>query len=131
MAKIFYYRGKTLDELQKLPISELTKLLPARARRSLKRGFTEEQKKVMKKIELAKSNKSKKAIKTHCRDLIILPNMVGTLLLVHKGKEFAPVNITEDMIGHLLGEFTYNRSSVKHSAPGIGATRSSAAVSVK
>ena len=129
--KQFSYRGKTLEELQKLSLTEIMQLLPARQRRSLKRGFTEQQKKLMKKVEQVQSGKSKKTIKTHIRDIIILPQMVNILLLVHRGKEFMPVKITDEMIGHYLGEFTYNRAKVKHSAPGIGATRSSAAVSVK
>ena len=131
MAKEFKLRGKTLEELKKLSVHELMPLLPSRQRRSLKRGFNETQKKLIKKIEQFQSGKIKKTIKTHCRDIVVLPQMVGVLLLVHRGKEFVPVKITEEMIGHYLGEFTYNRAKVKHSAPGIGATRSSAAVSVK
>ena len=131
MTKEFHYRGKTLEELQKLSLNDVISLLPARQRRSLKRGFTEQQKKLLKKIEQVQQGKIKKTIKTHIRDMIILPNMVGILLLIHRGKEFMPLKITEEMIGHYLGEFAFTRTRVKHSAPGIGATRSSAAVSVK
>ena len=131
MAKEFKFKGKTLEELKKLSLHELMPLLPSRQRRSLKRGFNETQKKLIKKIEQFQLGNIKKTIKTHCRDLVVLPQMVGVLILVHRGKEFVPVKITEEMVGHYLGEFTYNRAKVKHSAPGIGATRSSAAVSVK
>ena len=70
-------------------------------------------------------------VKTHCRDMVILPVMLDKKIDVYSGKEFVPVTITLDMLGHRLGEFVLTRSSVKHSAPGIGATRSSAAISVK
>ena len=112
-------------------IKEITLLLPARARRSLKHGLTDQQKILLERIKKFKLGKIKKTIKTQVRDMVILPEMVGVNILVHRGKEFMPVNITEEMIGHYLGEFTYNRKRVQHSAPGIGATRSSAAASVK
>lgn len=131
MAKEFTYRGKTLTDLKGMSLEEFINLVPSRQRRSLKRGFTPAQKKLLDKIKKVKSTSKKQAIKTHCRDMIIVPEMVGLTILVHKGKEFAAVNITEEMLGHYLGEFTLNRQRVQHSAPGIGATRSSAAVSVK
>ncbi len=124
--KEFTYRGKTLDELKKLSLSEFILLLPSRQRRSLKRGLTEQQKKLLKQIK-----ENKNDVKTHCRDMIILPEMVGKTIRVHNGKEFIPVVIQNEMIGHYLGEFALTRKKVEHSAPGIGATRSSAALSVK
>lgn len=122
----FTYRGKTLDELKDIEIKEFIQLLPARQRRSLKRGFTDAQKRLLKRLEKKGSN-----VKTHCRDMIILPGMINKNILVHDGKKFNAVNIQPEMIGHALGEFALTRIKVKHSAPGIGATRSSAAVSVK
>jgi small subunit ribosomal protein S19 len=124
--KEFTYRGKTLDELKKLSLNELAQLMPARQRRTLKRGLTEQQKILLKKIKKNESN-----IETHCRDTMILPEMVGKTIKVFNGKEFIPVIIIEEMIGHYLGEFVLTRRKVEHSAPGIGATRSSAALSVK
>ena len=75
--------------------------------------------------------KNEQNIETHCRDMIILPEMIGKTIKIHKGKEFVQVMIMENMIGHYLGEFALTRNRVEHSAPGIGATRSSAALSVK
>jgi small subunit ribosomal protein S19 len=124
--KEFTYRGKTLEELKGLSLNELGVLLPSRQRRSIKRGLTDQQKILLKKIKKNESN-----IETHCRDAIILPEMVGKGIKVHNGKELVPVMIVEDMIGHYLGEFAPTRNRVQHSAPGIGATRSSAALSVK
>jgi small subunit ribosomal protein S19 len=124
--KEFTYRGKNIEELKSLSLNELSALLPSRQRRIIKRGLTDQQK-----ILLAKIKKGEKNIETHCRDLIVLPEMVGKTIRVHNGKEFLPVSIIEEMIGHCLGEFTFTRRSVAHSAPGIGATKSSAALSVK
>lgn len=129
--KKFMYKGKTLEELQNMSLDDFSKLLPARQKRSLKRGLTEQQKILLNKIRKLKEGKRKKPVKTHCRDVIILPEMVGILIYVHRGKEFLPVEIKQEMLGHYLGEFALTRKRVEHSAPGVGATRSSAAVSVK
>ncbi len=131
MAKEFTYRGKTLTELQGMSLNEFANLLPARQRRTINRGFTEVEKNLLKKIRKFKEGKLKKPIKTHCRDMIILPEMIGLIILVHKGNEFLPVTLSDEMLGHCLGEFALTRKRVQHSAPGIGATKSSAAVSVK
>ena len=124
--KEFTYRGKGMEELIKMSLNEIGALFPARQRRSLKRGLTEQQK-----ILLSKIRKNETNIKTHCRDMIILPEMTGKMIKVYNGKEFVSVIIMDEMIGHCLGEFALTRRKVEHSAPGIGATRSSAALSVK
>ena len=121
--KEFTYRGKSLEELKKLSLNELAELLPARQRRTLKRGITEQQKILLKKMKNNENN-----IETHCRDAIILPEMIGKTIKVHSGKDFIPVILIGEMIGHYLGEFVLTRNRVEHSAPGIGATRSSAAL---
>lgn len=124
--KEFRYKGKTLEELKKMSIKEFAELVPARQRRSLKRGLTEQEK-----ILLNKIRKGEKNIKTHCRNMIILPEMVDLIIGIHNGKTFTVVKIIPEMIGHCLGEFTLNNKRVVHSAPGIGATKSSASLSVK
>ena len=124
--KEFTYRGKGIEELKNMSLNELASLLPARQRRSLKRGLTEQQK-----ILLSRIKKNKVNLKTHCRDMVILPEMIGKTIKVYNGKEFAPVIIVDEMIGHCLGEYALTRQRVEHSAPGIGATRSSASLSVK
>jgi len=101
-------------------------LIPSRQRRKIKRGFTEVEKKFLKKVNAGKNN-----IETHARDMIVLPQMVGLTIKIHQGKEFTPVIIQEEMVGHLLGEFAQTRKKVGHSSPGVGATKSSGAVSVK
>src|SRR3989344_9635141 len=119
--KEFTFKGKTAEEIKQMSLSELAQLLTSRQRRTIKRGFTEQQKILLKKIR-----NNEKNIETHCRDMIILPEMIGKTIKVHQGKEFLPVNIEPDMVGHYLGEFLLTRKRVAHSAPGIGATRSSA-----
>jgi small subunit ribosomal protein S19 len=120
--KEFSYRGLSLEELQKLSIEELLPLLPSRMRRSIKRGLTVKQEKLLKDIEKANPGD---VIKTHSRDMVILPNFVGYTINIHNGKEFQRVDIQPNMIGHYLGEFSLTRQKVKHTGPGVGATRSS------
>ena len=131
MAKVFTYKGKTLEELQKIDIKEFIKLIPSRQRRSLKRGFTESQKKFLLKVDRTISGKNKKPLKTQDRNLIVFPKMVGLTINIYNGKEYVRIEIMPEMISHRLGEFSLTRKSVKHSAPGIGATKSSAYASVK
>ncbi len=124
--KEFFYRGKTLDEIQQMSIPEVSKLMNSRQRRSLKRGTSEEHKKVMEKIR-----KNDKNLRTHCRDMVVVPEMVDKTIKVFNGKEYVSILITAEMVGHYLGEFSLTRRRVNHSAPGIGATKSSAAISVR
>ncbi len=120
--KEFSYRGLSLEELQKLTLEELMPLLPSRMRRTLKRGLTVKQDKLFRDIENTNPGDS---IRTHCRDMIILPNFVGHTINIHNGKEFQRVDIQPNMVGHYLGEFALTRQKVKHTGPGVGATRSS------
>lgn len=131
MVKEYTYKGKSPEELEKMSISELSELMSTRMRRKIKRGFTEEHKKLLTKIEEAKAGKRKKPIKTHARDMIVLPIMYGLKIMVYNGKEFAPVEIKPEMTGHLLGEFALTRKEIKHKAPGVGATRGSKHTSAK
>jgi len=132
--KKFRYRGKTLEELLNMPMDEFIELLPARQRRSLKRGLTKAQVKLLAKIRKVRQKKltgKKAVIKTHVRDMIILPEMVGLTIAVYNGREFIPVRIVPEMIGHYLGEFSPTTKRVQHGEPGLKATRSSMYVSLK
>ena len=125
MAK-FTFRGKDLEEIEKMDLKEFSGLLTSRKRRSIKRGFSYEQKKLLKKLK-----EGKDFVKTHRRDLVILPQMVNKKIAVYNGKEFVTIQITPEMIGHCLGEFAMSRKETKHSSPGMGATRSSKFVPLK
>jgi len=126
--KEFTYRGKTIDELKKLDIREFSKYLKSRTRRSVLRNFDVIERFLKRCKESAGKNKT---IRTHLRDIIIVPEMIGMIIQVYNGKEFVAVKIVQEMIGHRLGEFSATRRQVKHGAPGVGATKSSAALSVK
>jgi small subunit ribosomal protein S19 len=119
MVKKFKFRGYTLEELKKMSISEFAKLLKSKSKRTLNRGLTEPQKKLLEKIRKS----PEKFHKTHCRDMIILPEMVGTKIGVYSGRKFVPVEIKPEMLGFRLGDFVSPIQRVKHSAPGIGASR--------
>jgi small subunit ribosomal protein S19 len=125
MAKEFFYRGKNVMEIKKMSHEDFAKLVPSRERRKIKRGFRESEKKLLKDL------KANGTVKTHCRDMIVLPEMIGKIIKVYNGKEFVMLTIEPEMIAHRLGEFALTRRSVKHSAPGIGATKSSASLSVR
>ena len=129
MAKIYKYRGKTQEELEALSLEEFSLLLKSRQRRALKRGLPKQQKKLLEKIRKVKGRD--KLVRTHVREMVVLPEMVGSKLGIHNGHEFIMVVIDPSMIGHRLGEFSQTRKKVQHSAPGLGATRSSKFVPLK
>ena len=131
MPKEFAYRGRTLEELQNLSIEELAELMPARIRRTLKRGLSLENKKLLEKIRKYRKIGVKKVIRTHRRDFPVLPEMVGMKVAVHDGKNFVEVEIKPEMIGHYLGEFAMTNKVVRHGSPGKGATRSSKYIPLK
>ena len=118
--KDFTFRGKTLEELQKLDVREFAKFLKSRQRRTVLRQFQE----IEKFAARAKTKISKnKTVKTHFRDLSIVPDMVGMKIHVYNGKIFVPIEITGEMLGHKFGEFSPTRTKVKHSKAGVGATK--------
>ena len=132
--KIFLYRGHSIEELQGMSMDEFIKLLPSRQRRSLQRGLNQTQRTLLENIRVAKRSAQegqKASVKTHARDMVVLPEMVGVTLLIHNGKEFNPVDVEPEMMGHYLGEFAITNKPVRHGSPGIGASRSSMYVPLK
>ena len=128
MVKEFTYHGLTKEELANIPNEKLFKIFSARIRRSLTRGINDDKRKLM---EEMKDRKNKNRIKTHLRELIILPYMVGVTVHIFSGKEFVPITITLQMVGHYLGEYVITNKRVNHGAPGVGASRSSLYVPLK
>jgi small subunit ribosomal protein S19 len=126
MAKKETWYGKTEEEVRAMDFKQFLGLIPSRERRSLKRGISEIGKKLIKELEAGKNN-----LETHCRDMVIVPIMLGKTIKVHNGKEYVPVMVTIEMLGHRLGEFSQTRKWVTHSSAGIGATRSSKGISAK
>ena len=108
---------------------ELAKIANADFRRVAKRGYSQEEKTFLKNFN--KKVKSSKTIKTHMREMFILPQFVGLTIHVHNGKEFVPIQIKPEMVFHRLGEYALTTKQVRHGSPGIGATRSSVFVPIK
>ncbi|MGM0592277.1 MAG: 30S ribosomal protein S19 [Halobacteriota archaeon] len=128
----FTYRGHTVDELQEMSLEEVAELLPARQRRSITRGLSIEHEKLLEKVEDADPEETaNNPIRTHLRDMPVLPTFVDLTFAVHNGQDFERVRIQPEMVGHYLGEFQITRNSVEHGQAGIGATRSSKFVPLK
>ncbi|RNJ25885.1 30S ribosomal protein S19 [Halosegnis longus] len=128
----FTYRGHTLDELQSMELDEVAELFPARLRRSITRGLTEQQQKLLENArESGEEETANNPIRTHLRNMPVLPSFVGLTFAVYDGHEFERVRVEPEMLGHYLGEFVLTRNSVEHGQAGIGATRSSKFVPLK
>ena len=134
----FKYMGLTLEELQQLSMDEFIKTLPARKRRSLTRPsyWDARRKKLLEDIRkqvrgIKEGNKRIKTVRTHMRDMIILPEMVFAKVAIHNGKEFIERIIHPEQIGHIFGEFALTTRMVRHGSPGMGATKSSLYIPLK
>ena len=133
--KEFTYRGYSVADLKEMPLwpseesdsMSVIELLPARARRTIARGLSEENERLLDRIRRT----SGRTVRTHRRDMVILPEFVGKRIAVHNGQAFVEIEVRPEMIGHYLGEFALTRRSVAHSGPGVGATRSSKHVPLK
>jgi len=121
-AKEVYYRGKPLEELKQMDVREVAKYLSSRSRRTVLRNFDSIEKFIRR---CEKKLSTKKKIRTHLRDIVIMPKLVGFSIHVYTGKEFKEIQVVPKMIGHRLGEFVLTREKVSHGSPGIGATKSS------
>ena len=135
MVREFKFKGYSLEQLQSLSIENLLPLLNSRQRRSLDKRVSsymnDEKRKLREKLTLARDGKLKGKLRTHARDMIILPDMVGVTIYVHNGKDFVQVNMKPEMIGHYLGEYAITNKRVQHGTPGVGASRSSLYVPLK
>lgn len=122
----FTYRGYKIDELKAMGIPDLLPLMPARARRKVIRGLSRGEETLMQKI---RSGDEK--VRTHLREMIVLPEMIGRTIEIYNGKEFIKVEFQPESVFHYLGEFALTRKRVAHGSAGIGATRSSKYVPLK
>ncbi|WP_414837822.1 30S ribosomal protein S19 [Candidatus Nanosalina sp. VS9-1] len=125
MSDDFTYRGKTVEELKEMNLDEFAELLKSDGRRKIRRGLNEGEKKLLEDLE------ENDTVKTHERDMIVVPKMIGKTVKVYNGQRFIDVDVEGEMLGHTLGEFAKTRKEVSHSAPGLGATRSSQHVPLK
>ncbi|AJF60345.1 MAG: 30S ribosomal protein S19 [Candidatus Diapherotrites archaeon] len=128
----FTFRGKTLPELLEMELKQFSEIAGSRIRRSISRGLNE---KVLKRVQRAneekRAGKEPRIIRTQSRDFPVLPSMIGLKFGVHNGKEFQIVQITEKMLGHYLGELALTRKRLMHGKAGIGATKSSTAITAR
>ena len=115
----FTYRGHKAADLAKLSTEEVAEMFPARLRRTIKRGFSKEHKKLLANLKTSDS------VRTHLRDMIVFPEMVGKSIEIYNGKSFEKVDVIPEMVGHYFGEFALTRHRVTHGSAGVGATRSS------
>jgi small subunit ribosomal protein S19 len=122
----FTYRGYRIDELKGMGMSELVKLMPARVRRKINRGLTRGEENFLSNIREEEGK-----IRTHLRDMVVLPEMIGREVEIYNGKEFVKVEFQPESLFHYLGEFALTRRKVAHGAAGIGATRGSKYVPLK
>ncbi|KAH3758176.1 40S ribosomal protein S15 [Pelomyxa schiedti] len=133
--KKFEFRGVDLEHLLEMKESAVYQLLNARQRRSRTRGVKHKHIQLSKKLHNSKLHlavgEKPKCVNTHCRDKVILPGMIGSVVGVHNGKTFNQVEIKPEMIGHYLGEFSITYKPVRHGRPGIGATHSSRFIPLK
>ena len=127
MAREIKFKGIKIEDVKNLSLEEFSRLIPSNQRRTLKRGLSDRQKKLLEQIKKYPD----KFHKTHERDLIIIPDMVDKKIGVHNGKEFVSIFVKEEMIGHRLGEFALTRKRIAHSSPGVGATRGSKHIPLK
>ena len=122
----FTYRGYKIDELKAMGMSELLPLMPARARRKINRGLNRSEETLLEKIRGGDEK-----VRTHVRDMIVMPEMIGKTIEIYNGKEFLKVEFQPESIFHYLGEFALTRHRVTHGSAGIGATRGSKYVPLK
>jgi small subunit ribosomal protein S19 len=126
------YRGMEEAQVREMPMDKFMDSLTSRERRTLKRISTNmEFKKLVSKVKELKAKNPKKAIRTHVREAVILPEWLGLTFGVHNGKEFKTVVVTVEKVGKRLGDFAHTTGRVLHAGPGIGATRGSKFVAVK
>jgi len=131
----FTFRGVDLDQLLDMNTKQFSELVHSRARRRLNRGLKRKSLALLKKLRKAKKdapvNEKPDVVKTHLRDMIIVPEMIGSIVGVYNGKAFNQVEVKPEMVGHYLGEFSVTYKPVKHGRPGIGATHSSRFIPLK
>jgi len=124
-----------LDALLDLSSEQLMGLVHARARRKFTRGLQRKPMALIKKLRKAKKEAAEHekpaVVKTHLRDMVIVPEMIGSVIGIYNGKVFNQVEIKAEMMGHYLGEFSITYKPVRHGRPGIGATHSSRFIPLK
>eukprot|EP00035_Acanthoeca_spectabilis_P019661 m.429158 g.429158 ORF g.429158 m.429158 type:complete len:147 (+) comp16967_c0_seq1:32-472(+) len=131
----FSYRGVDLDQLLELSTDQFVELVHCRARRKFVRGIRGKPLGLLKRLRKSKQGLAEgekpETVKTHLRNMVIVPEMVGSVVGVYNGKTFNQVEVRPEMTGHYLGEFSITYKPVRHGRPGIGSTNSSRFIPLK
>ena len=129
------YRGVEIDKLLEMDLKQVIGMFKSGQRRRFKRGvhpkYDRLTKKIKQAVKVTPHGEKPKAVKTHLRNAIIMPEMVGGIAEVYSGKYWNPVEIKADMIGQYLAEYSMSYKPVKHGKVGHGATRGSKFVSLR
>ncbi|KAL7446268.1 hypothetical protein ACHAXH_009718 [Discostella pseudostelligera] len=124
--KKFTFRGIELDALLDLTNDELMDLVTCRARRRMSRGLKRKPMALIKRLRQAKKEaepgEKPRGIKTHLRNMIIVPEMIGSIVGIYNGKMFCGVEMKPEMVGMYLGEFAITYKPVRHGRPGVSAS---------
>ena len=124
--KKFQYRGVALDNLLDMEMSELVHLFNSRVRRKFARGLNKGANNLIRKLRIAKKAAPEgtrpACVRTHLRNMIVLPEMIGSVIGIYNGKTFNQVEIRPDMVGHYLGELSITYKPVTHGRAGIAAS---------
>ena len=133
----YTFRGKTLEDLRKMELKEFVELLGTKRRRFIHRSFGVQHIHLIAKLRKAREAVANQpgvkpaTVRTHLRNMVVLPEFVDNVIGIYNGKEFVEVQIKPEMIGCVLAEFANSKKLVHHSKAGVGATRSSSATSLK
>merc|ERR1712066_622457 len=122
--KKYSYRGVDLDKLLDLSNQDLMEMFRARQRRKFSRGIKRKPIALLKKLRKAKRDtgygEKPDPVKTHLRNMVIVPEMIGSVVAVYNGKQYINVEIKPEMIGHYLAEFSITYKPIKHGRAGGG-----------
>ncbi|PWN20322.1 putative ribosomal protein S12, cytosolic [Microstroma glucosiphilum] len=131
----FSYRGVELDSLLDMSNEDFMKIVHARVRRRFQRGLKRKPMGLIKKLRKAKAeappNEKPAPVKTHLRDMVVVPEMIGSVISIYNGKVFNTVEIRPEMTGHYLAEFSMSYIPTRHGKPGLGSTNSSRFIPLK
>eukprot|EP00827_Trimyema_finlayi_P002586 TRINITY_DN230_c0_g1_i10.p1 TRINITY_DN230_c0_g1~~TRINITY_DN230_c0_g1_i10.p1 ORF type:complete len:172 (-),score=80.46 TRINITY_DN230_c0_g1_i10:179-694(-) len=123
----YTFRGLDIDALTALTNEQFVEKLRARQRRRFSRGLKHKYTRLLMKIRKAKKNlqpgEKPAPVKTHLRNAIIMPEMIGSVIAIHNGREFSPIEIKFDMMGKYLGEFAISYKPTAHGRPGVGSSK--------
>ncbi|KAK6461474.1 40S ribosomal protein S15 [Scheffersomyces coipomensis] len=125
--RTFTFKGVDLKDLVELSTEDFTKLCSARVRRRFSRGVGTKEMGFINKLRVARANtqpnEKPATVKTHLRNMVIVPEMIGSVVGVYNGKVFNTVEVRPEMVGHYLGEFSITYTPVRHGRAGNASSR--------